>query len=66
MKRWEATGSVTDMPRSGRPRKEKNWESWDSIPRSVMEAQFSSIRGRADGKGTLPECIAAGGDLTRF
>lgn len=41
-------------------------ETWDSIPRSVMEAQFSSIRGKGDGKGRLPECIAAGGDVTRF
>ena len=41
-------------------------ETWDSIPQSIMDAQFSSIRGRGDGKGRLPECIAAGGDITRF
>ena len=41
-------------------------ETWDSIPKSVMDAQFSSIRGKHKGRGRLPECIAVGGDSTRF
>ena len=41
-------------------------QTWDSIPRQVMDAQFSSIRGKGNGKGRLPECIAARGGSTRF
>lgn len=41
-------------------------ETWDSIPKTVMEAQFRSIRGDKVNRGRLPECIAVMGYQTRY